>query len=101
MWLSMHPWKKEQIRAVLQPFNITVLCATATLLFLKGAYDETALKALLVVIPAGLLATQIGLFVFKRLSNSTFKRLLIGLCLMTGLAILLQILLNSAINING
>jgi len=92
MWLSMRPWTKGQIRAVLQPFNMTVLFATATLLFLKDAYDETALSALFVAIPVGLLASQVGIFVFKRLSNTVFRRLLIGLSLLTGLSILVQVL---------
>ncbi len=90
MWLSMRPWAKGEIRAVLQPFNVVVLSATSTLLLINGAYNETTLNALLLTIPIALIASQLGIFVFKRLSDSMFRRLLIGLSLVMGIVILIQ-----------
>jgi uncharacterized membrane protein YfcA len=90
MWLSMRPWSKGQIRAVLQPFNVVILSATATLLFLKGAYDDTAISALIFTIPIALISSQIGIFVFRRLSDIMFRRLLVGLSFLMGLGILVQ-----------
>jgi uncharacterized membrane protein YfcA len=92
IWLSMRPWTKGQIRAVLQTFNMFVLSATTTLLFFKGAFDATAIKALVIVIPIGLIASQLGIFVFKRLSDNLFRRVLIGLSLLMGAGILLHAL---------
>lgn len=88
MWLSIRPWTKAETRAVLQPFNVAILSTTITLLFLKGAYDRTALNALLITIPTGLVAAQAGIMVFRRLSNTGFRRLLILLTLLMGLGIL-------------
>ncbi|APX13220.1 sulfite exporter TauE/SafE family protein [Tateyamaria omphalii] len=90
MWLSIRPWTKSETRAVLQPFNMTMLTTTVTLLFLRGAYDQTALKALAVTIPCGLLAAQVGIAVFRRLSDTGFRRLLILLTLAMGVGILLS-----------
>lgn len=90
MWLSMRPWSKGEIRAVLQPFNMLILSATATLLFFKGAYDETVVTSLLVAIPVALIASRLGIFVFKRLSDMLFRRVLIGLSLLMGLGLLVQ-----------
>ncbi len=90
MWLSLRPWPKGEIRAVLQPFNMVVLSATAVLLFIKGAYDATALKALLITIPITLIFSQVGIFVFRRLSDTLFRRLLIGLSLLMGAGILVK-----------
>ena len=90
LWLSLRPWPKSETRAVLQPFNMAILCTTVALLFVKGAYDATAAKALLVTIPVGLIATQTGIFVFKRLSDTAFRRLLILLNLVMGLGILIS-----------
>lgn len=92
MWLSLRSWSKGEIRAVLQPFNVAVLLTTVTALFLRGAFDETALKALLITIPTGLVAAQIGIYVFRRLSDLMFRRLLISLTLLMGLGILVQLL---------
>ncbi|MEM7596741.1 MAG: sulfite exporter TauE/SafE family protein [Pseudomonadota bacterium] len=90
VWLSLRPWPKLETRAVLQPFNMAMLCTTVALLFVKGAYDATAGQALLITVPAGLIAAQIGIFVFKRLSDTAFRRLLILLNLAMGLGILIS-----------
>jgi len=88
MWLSLRPWPKAETRAVLQPYNVAILSTTVTLLAFRGAFNSQALTALLVTIPAGLIAAQIGIGVFKRLSNDGFRRLLIILTLLMGLGIL-------------
>ncbi len=90
MFLSLRPWPKADTRAVLQPFNVAILGSTVLLLALRGAYDGRAIGALLVTIPTGLIAAQIGLFVFRRLSDDMFRRLLIGLTLVLGAGILVQ-----------
>lgn len=90
MWMSMRPWTKTELRAVLQPFNMVILCTTVALLFWKGVYDRTAMSALLIALPTGLLAAQVGLYVFKRLTDTGFRRLLILLTLLTGLGILVS-----------
>lgn len=88
MWLSLRPWSKSETRAVLQPYNVLILSTTVCLLFFKGAYDKTALSALLVTLPCGLIAAQIGIMVFHALSDTGFRRLLIVLTLLMGLGIL-------------
>ena len=90
MWLSVRPWTKSETRAVLQPLNMAILSTTVTLLFIKGAYDQTALHALMITIPCGLLAAQIGIMVFHRLSDLAFRRLLILLTLVMGVGILMS-----------
>lgn len=90
MWLSLRPWPKAETRAVLQPFNMVILCTTVVLLFFRGAYDETALWALVITVPVGLIAAQIGIFVFKRLTDDVFRRLLVVLTLLMGLGILVS-----------
>ncbi|MGC1498285.1 MAG: sulfite exporter TauE/SafE family protein [Sulfitobacter sp.] len=88
MWMSMRPWTKFETRAVLQPFNVALLSTTVSLLAFKGAYDWTALSALLVTVPCGLIAAQVGIKVFRLLSDTVFRRLLILLTLLMGLGIM-------------
>ncbi len=90
MWLSMRPWSKTETRATLQPFNMVILSATVILLAARGAYDQTALTALLVTVPSGLVAAQVGIMVFRRLSDTGFRRLLILLTLLMGVGILVS-----------
>ena len=84
MWVSLRSWPKAEIRAVLQSFNIAILVTTVILLFFRGAYHATAMTALMITIPCGLLAAQIGIFVFRKLSDDMFRRLLISLTFLVG-----------------
>ncbi|PWJ21798.1 sulfite exporter TauE/SafE family protein [Jannaschia seohaensis] len=93
MWLSLRPWPKGEVRAVLQPYNFVLLGMTAGLLAWNGAFDAQALTALAVTVPAGLAVAQVGIFTFRRLSDTGFRRLLILLCLAMGIGILVQELL--------
>ena len=93
MWLSLRPWPKAQTRAVLQPYNVVILSTTVVVLAFRGAFDAQALGALVVTIPVGLIAAQIGIAVFRRLSDTVFRRLLIILTLLMGLGILVSELL--------
>ena len=88
MWVSLRPWTKSETRAVLQPFNVAILSTTVVALAFKGAFDATAQTALLVTVPLGLIAAQIGIAVFRRLSDAGFRRLLILLTIAMGLGIM-------------
>jgi hypothetical protein len=86
MWMSLRPWTKFETRAVLQPFNIVMLATTVVLLFFRGAYDDAG-QVLLITIPAGLLAAQVGIAVFRRLSDTAFRWVLILLTLAMGIGV--------------
>lgn len=86
MWMSLRPWTKFETRAVLQPFNMVMLVTTVALLFARGAY-EGAGPALLITIPTGLIAAQVGIAVFRRLSDTAFRWVLILLTLAMGLGV--------------
>lgn len=90
MWVSLRPWTKGQSRAVLQPFNVMILSTTVILLFFKGAFDRNALMALVITVPTGLIAAQIGIMVFRRMTDIGFRRLIILLTLAMGVGILIS-----------
>ena len=93
LWLSMRPWSKAQTRAILQSFNFVLLSMTVMLLAWHGAYNKTTLWAMLIALPIGLIAAQLGIVVFRRVSDDQFRRLLILLCLLCGVGLLLRQLL--------
>ena len=92
IWCSMRPWPKAETRAVLQPFNMSVLGTTTLMLWWRGAYDGPTVTAFLIALPASLIAAQIGLMVFRRITDEVFRRLLIGLSLLLGLGIIIRAL---------
>ena len=57
---------------------------TALLLAWRGAYDRTTLLMILIALPSTMIAAQIGLHVFGRLSTDLFRRFLIGLTFVSG-----------------
>ncbi|MGI9510313.1 MAG: sulfite exporter TauE/SafE family protein [Geminicoccaceae bacterium] len=90
VWLSLRPWPKTERRALLQPFNMVVLGLAALLLALKGTYDSTVLLAIAIATPAALASAQVGIYVFKRMNDADFRRLLIFLMLASGLVLLVR-----------
>ncbi len=92
IWCSMRPWPKAETRAVLQPFNVSILGATTAMLWWRGFYTQTTMTAFLIALPASFLAVQAGLWAFRRTSDTAFRRLLIGLSLVLGLGTLANVL---------
>ncbi|MGC3937388.1 sulfite exporter TauE/SafE family protein [Roseobacter sp. EG26] len=93
MWCAMRAWPKVETRAVLQPFNVTVLSLTAVLLAFNGAYQPRTLWFLCIAIPTAMISAQLGIFVFRQLSDSAFRRLLIAICFVSGAVLLARELL--------
>ena len=93
MWCSMRPWTKEETRAVLQPLNAVVLGLTAMMLAVKGAYTFETLGFIVFTLPFAIICAEIGIAVFKRLSDGIFRRLIISLSLFSGIVLLLRQLL--------
>ena len=90
MWCSMRPWPKDEVRAVLQPFNVAVLGLTIAVLAWRGAYTRETLWLIALALPVAMIAAQVGIATFKRLADDAFRRLLIGLMLASGVALLVR-----------
>lgn len=90
MWISLRDWTKARSRAVLQPYNLAVLGASAALLALEGAYTRDVLIAMAIALPATMISAQAGIWAFRRLTDLQFRRLLIGLTFVAGAIILLR-----------
>lgn len=88
-WLSLRPWPKAEIRAVLQPYNTTLLLMAAILLWRQGGYAELTWPMIALVLGASLVAAQIEVHVYRRLSDNRFRRILIIMTLGLGLGILI------------
>jgi len=90
MWCALRPWPRHETRAVLQPYNFIILTLSATALAFRGAYTGAVLTDLLIVIPASVLAAQLGIWVFRAISDTQFRWLLIGLMLASGIILALR-----------
>ncbi len=92
MWAALKPWTKAECRALLQPYNVTVLGLSAVLLAMDGVYDRDVLITIAIALPAALLAAQFGIRLFRRMNDADFRRLLIVLMLASGSILLFRTL---------
>ncbi len=90
MWCAIRAWSKSETRAVLQPFNVTVLGLTAMVFAARGIYTSEVLTLLAVALPVAILSAQAGIVVFKRLRDDQFRWLLVGLMFVSGLTLALR-----------
>ena len=93
MWLAMRPWPKGEQRGILQPFNMVILGLATVLLALDGGFEAQVLRNLLLALPASAVGAAIGLWLFGRLSDLGYRRLLILLMLVSGLSLLARALI--------
>lgn len=90
MWLSMRDWSKAESRAVLQPYNVAVLSLSAIMLAFSGAYTRNTLLLIGIALPATMIAAQMGIRTYDRLSDTQFRRLLIAMLMLSGIILLIQ-----------
>lgn len=88
MLCAMRPWTKMQQRALIQPFNFIILGLSALLLAYNGGYSESTLKVMTIVLPISIIASIIGMMVFRRLNDHQYRRVLIVMMLISGLILL-------------
>ena len=90
MWCALHAWPKTETRAVLQPFNVTVLGLAAVVFATRGIYTAEVLTLLVVALPVAMLSAQLGIATFRKLRDDQFRWLLVGLMFISGLALTLR-----------
>ena len=90
MWFALRPWPRHETRAVLQPFNVGVLSVSAILLLVRGVYTAPVLAALVIAVPTAILGSQLGLLAFRKISDSSFRWLLIALMFVSGIVLLIR-----------
>jgi len=90
LWCGLRGWSKSEQRGVFQPY-ILIVHAT-TLAWMGGAGElsrETGLNILLCV-PALLIGSWLGLRLFHHVSENGFRKLMLGLFFLSGLALVLS-----------
>lgn len=84
LWCTLRGWPKAETRAVLQPFNVLVLLLAVGYFGYLGHLNQAFVLKLLVGLPVTLLAAQCGIWLFKRLTDQGYRRLLIVLMVLSG-----------------
>lgn len=87
MWCALQPWTRSEQRAVMQPFNVVILSLSAVVFAFQGNYTSQTLKAALAALPVALAAAQAGIWLFVRITDDQFRRLLVSLMFLSGVVI--------------
>ena len=84
MWCAMQPWTKGETSAVLRPYNAVIMGIATAAFVWQGYFNRETLIFTLIALPATLISSQIGVIVFRRISDSQFRRLLVWLLFAAG-----------------
>jgi uncharacterized membrane protein YfcA len=87
MWAALKGWPKGERRVFLQVFNLTILAAMLLASLVQGLVGRRALVALVIALPGTLIGARLGAFVYHRLDDRRFDRLVLVLLLLSGLGL--------------
>ena len=87
MWAALKVWPKEERRIFLQIFNLTILGAMLLASLVQGLVERQLLAALVVAVPSTLIGTWFGTFIYHRLDDRRFDRVVLVLLLLSSLGL--------------
>lgn len=88
LWCNLRGWERDVQRGIFQTFNLAMHAITLTVYGLSGALDGAMLQMFALMLPAVLLPTWLGMQLYRRLSDTLFRRLILGLLLLSGAVLL-------------
>jgi uncharacterized membrane protein YfcA len=88
LWCSLRGLKKDDQRAVIQNFNLSVLAITMATYFATGIVTRDMLPMFAVVAPAMLIPTFLGTRLYIGISEAAFRMIVLGLLTLAGIALL-------------
>jgi uncharacterized membrane protein YfcA len=90
LWCTARGWPKDEQRAVFQPVAVGMFAMTILWLGGTAAIDADTVRLFLIGFPAVLLGTWLGLKWYGRLSETGFRRVVLGLLLISGFVLALR-----------
>jgi len=90
IWAGLRGWPKDAQRAVFQPVAVAVFAMTALWLGANGTVSADTLRLFLYGLPALLAGTWLGLKLYGLLDEAGFRRAVLLLLLLSGIALLVS-----------
>jgi hypothetical protein len=84
VWTGLRGWPKEVQRAVFQPVAVAIFLMSALWLGAKGAITAETAKLLALGLPAVIVGTWLGLKLFGRVNEATFRKVMLALLFVSG-----------------
>ncbi len=89
MWADLKGLRKDDARAVFQPFILVTNLMAAVMLMAGGFVDAWTGWALLASLPALAIGTALGIKAYRYMPAETFRMVLLGLLLLSGLSLVI------------
>lgn len=89
LWASLRAWGKDERRGVFQTFNLTILFAALLVHAASGLLTAEFGKLVLVAVPGTLAGASLGVWIYRRVSDHHFDRIVLALLALSGIALLL------------
>jgi len=87
VWAALKGWPKEERRVVLIAFNTTILSAMLVASLAEGLIGLRFLAALGIALPGTLIGAHLGSWLYHRLDDGSFHRIVLVLLLFSGLGL--------------
>jgi uncharacterized protein len=88
LWCTLRGWDRDTQRAVFQSFNLTMHILTFSAYLASGLITREVGWMFAIIAPALLVPTLIGLWLYRRVSTATFRRVIVILLLLSGFGLL-------------
>lgn len=88
LWCALRRLDKQTQRSIIQNFNLTTLAVTMLAYVASGTVTREMLPMFAVVAPAMLIPTLLGTRLYIGISEAAFRKIVLGLLTLSGLALL-------------
>lgn len=88
IWCTLRGWPRDVQRAVFQPAAVALVMMSAIALAATGTITRHTVELFVIGLPALALGTWAGFALYGRLDEATFRRVVLVLLLLSGLALI-------------
>jgi uncharacterized protein len=88
VWTDVRGWTKEQRRSVVQTFNMAILSLALVSHALTGLLTRQVAFDALVALPATIAGAWLGAFIYRRLADRGYQRVVMMLLFVSGAALI-------------
>jgi len=84
LWTTLRGWERDRQRAAFQTFSLVTQTLTITTYFAAGIIQAGTTRLFAVVVPAMLIPTLLGARLYRRFTDTGFRRIVLGLLSASG-----------------
>ncbi len=88
LWCTVRGWDKDTQRSIFQTFNLTMQTIALATYWLNGTLTPSIGKVFALMIPAVIIPTFVGARLYKRINAVVFRKIVLGLLLLSGVVLL-------------